>query len=205
MKNLILVILSVICAGKLVWLNWKHHYCAQDECDKFVPTKLSEIAVIKPKRCRENFDKILIFSDKKILFQFVANCNELIVLSAPKSIEFKGTSDLPAESVSDVLSATLGYSIDGSQVWDGLFVNDPFNTAKAVVSIVVEGADGLELKVITNLSVNQRNYSIFSVSWFLEIAFIQHRWWRNQLRRCPSQQSHGTQSPRNRRRPDRQS
>lgn len=129
-----------------------------------MPTKLSEIAVIKPKRCRENFDKILIFSDKKILFQFVVNCNELIVLSAPKSIEFKGTSDLPAESVSDVLSATLGYSIDGSQVWDGLFVNDPFNTAKAVVSIVVEGADGLELKVITNLSVNQRNYSIFSVS-----------------------------------------
>lgn len=74
------------------------------------------------------------------------HCNEFIVLSSPKTIEFKGNSDLPAESLSEVLSATLGYSVQSSHVWDGLFVNDPFNTAKSVVSIVVEGADDLKFK-----------------------------------------------------------
>lgn len=78
----------------------------------------------------------------------LATCNEFIVLNSPKSVEFKGTSDLPAESLSEVLSATLGFSVQPSKVWDGLFVNDPFNTAKAVVSIVVEGADNLSFKVI---------------------------------------------------------
>jgi renin receptor len=75
-----------------------------------------------------------------------ASCNEFIVLSSPKSIEFKGTSDLPAESLSEVLSATLGYSIQSSNIWDGLYVNDPFNTAKSVVSVVVEGAGDLSFK-----------------------------------------------------------
>lgn len=69
------------------------------------------------------------------------------MLSSPKTVEFKGNSDLPAESLSEVLSATLGYSVESSNVWDGLFVNDPFNTAKSVISIVVEGADDLKFKV----------------------------------------------------------
>lgn len=74
------------------------------------------------------------------------NCNQLIVLSSPKSVEFKGQSELPAESLSDVLAATLGYSIDGSQNFDGLFMTDPFSTAKSVVSVVVEGIDSLNFQ-----------------------------------------------------------
>lgn len=69
------------------------------------------------------------------------------MLSSPKSIEFKGTSDLPSESLSDVLAATLGYSINASPAWDGLFVNDPFSTAKSVVTVVIEGAEDLKFKV----------------------------------------------------------
>lgn len=166
MKNLILVILSVICAGKLIKLCWKtFSKCSTHEC----PTHLRNFSRNRcksAKRRREKFAKILIFSDKKILFIFLVNCSELIVLNTPKSIEFKGDSEVPAESLSSVLSATLGYSIDGLSSWDGLFVNDPFNAAKSVVSVVVEGVDSLNLQVITNLSGKKRNYSIFPVSWF---------------------------------------
>lgn len=85
------------------------------------------------------------------LSHLLVSCSEFIVLSSPKSVEFKGNSDLPSESLSEVLSATLGYSIQSSNVWDGLYVNDPFNTAKSVVSIVVEGADDLKFKVTIGL------------------------------------------------------
>jgi len=73
-------------------------------------------------------------------------CNEFIVLNTPKSIQFKGSSEIPAESLSEVLAATLGYSVQTSKIWDGLFINDPFNTAKSVVSIVIEGAEDLKFK-----------------------------------------------------------
>lgn len=65
---------------------------------------------------------------------------------------------MPSESLSDVLSATLGYSVQSSKVWDGLFVNDPFKTAKSVVSIVVEGVDDLSFKV--RLHISKYNYKI---------------------------------------------
>lgn len=74
------------------------------------------------------------------------SCNDFTVLNSPKSIDFKGTSSLPSESVSEVLAASLGYSVSGSK-WDGLYVNDPFNSAKGVVSIVVEGVEDLDFKV----------------------------------------------------------
>jgi hypothetical protein len=84
------------------------------------------------------------------------------VLSSPKSVEFKGNSDLPSESLSEVLSATLGYSIQSSNVWDGLYVNDPFNTAKSVVSIVVEGSDDLKFKVTICLRQKITQFSSIS-------------------------------------------
>lgn len=87
-------------------------------------------------------------------------CNEFIVLSSPKSVEFKGNSDLPAESLSDVLSAALGYSISSPLSWNGLFVNDPFNVAKSVVSVVVEGADDLKFQNAKsfNIAGNEVNF-----------------------------------------------
>jgi len=77
---------------------------------------------------------------------YAVSCNEFIVFDAPKSIEFKGSSELPSESLSEVLAATLGYSVESSPSWDGLYVNDPFNTAKSVVSVVVDGVDELSFK-----------------------------------------------------------
>lgn len=89
-------------------------------------------------------------------------CNEFIVLNTPKSIEFKGTSEIPAESLSEVLAATLGYSVQTSKIWDGLFVNDPFNTAKSVVTIVVEGGENLKFKVNNE---NELYDDFLSISW----------------------------------------
>lgn len=75
------------------------------------------------------------------------NCNELSILSSPKSVEFKGNSDLDSESLSDVFGAALGYSVEHKTNWDGLYVNNPFNTARGVIAVVVEGLDKVELNV----------------------------------------------------------
>lgn len=89
-------------------------------------------------------------------------CNEFIVLSSPKSVEFKGTSDLPSESLSDVLAAPLGFSIGDSAKFDGLFVKDPFSSAQAVVTVVVEGVDSLDFKV--NPSTEYDSVELHNVS-----------------------------------------
>lgn len=97
-----------------------------------------------------------------VISSFLVTCNEFIVLNTPKSIQFKGTSEIPAESLSEVLAATLGYSVQTSKIWDGLFINDPFNTAKSVVSIVIEGAEDLKFKVIRGKYFRSDiNYTIF--------------------------------------------
>lgn len=75
------------------------------------------------------------------------NCNELQILSSPKSVVFKGASSLPSSSLSEVLAATLGYSVNQpAESWDGLTLNDPFHLAHSVVAVVVEGAETLNFK-----------------------------------------------------------
>lgn len=83
-----------------------------------------------------------------IFFVISVSCSQLQILSSPKSVEFKAPNDLPSESLSDVLAATLGYSVSSSLKWNGLFINDPFNTADAVIAVVVEGAEQLKNDVI---------------------------------------------------------
>lgn len=75
-----------------------------------------------------------------------ATCNEFIVLNSPKSVEFKGSSDLHSESLTDILAAPLGFSIGDSAKFDGLFVKDPFSPAQSVVTVVVEGVESLDFK-----------------------------------------------------------
>lgn len=96
------------------------------------------------------------FSKWLIWFLLPVTCNEFIVLNSPKSVEFKGTSDLPSESLSDVLAAPLGFSIGDSAKFDGLFVKDPFSSAQSVVTVVVEGVDSLDFKV----SFSRKIYSV---------------------------------------------
>lgn len=52
------------------------------------------------------------------------------------------------EAVEDVIAASLGYSVptnDEVGYFDGLVINDPFNVAKGVVVVAVEGAGALDL------------------------------------------------------------
>lgn len=93
-----------------------------------------------------------------LLFHFYfpsVNGDQFIVLRSPKSLEFKGNSALSTETIQDVYSAALGYSVASKQpdtdTWEGLTVNDPFNTATGFVSIIVEGLDDIEFKVIIDL------------------------------------------------------
>jgi hypothetical protein len=54
---------------------------------------------------------------------------------------------LPADALSEVYTASLGYSINANSPWDGLHVDNPFHVAKAVFSVVVEDAEGLNFVV----------------------------------------------------------
>jgi renin receptor len=68
------------------------------------------------------------------------SCNELSILKSPKSVDFRGTTKVTSDSLADIFSAALGYSVESAHNdWDGLYVNDPFNLATGVVAVVVEG------------------------------------------------------------------
>lgn len=91
----------------------------------------------------------------------LVSCNDFIVLSSPKSIVFKGSSDLPSSTISEVFAASLGYSVYSTEPWDGLSVLDPFHTAKSVVSFVVEDASDLKFD-------NSKSYEITGNDFYFE-------------------------------------
>ncbi|ALC48044.1 VhaM8.9, partial [Drosophila busckii] len=64
---------------------------------------------------------------------------EFTVLNSPKAISFKGNSPLNSRYVGDVLYAAMGNAIVGDSDWSGLTINDPFNLAKGVIAIHVDG------------------------------------------------------------------
>jgi renin receptor len=74
-------------------------------------------------------------------FSVVALASRLTILKCPKSVSFKGNDRLESESLADVLAATLGYSVTHPSDWTGLYINDPFNPASAVVTVVVDGVE----------------------------------------------------------------
>lgn len=95
-------------------------------------------------------DNIIDFSRDSIFFLFLAHADQFIVVKAPKSLEFKSDSDILADNIQDVFSASLGYSVPtsmDSSNWDGLRVTDPFNVAEGLVSVIVDGLDSLDVKV----------------------------------------------------------
>jgi renin receptor len=93
----------------------------------------------------------------------IVSCNDFTILSSPKSIVFKGSSDLPSSAISEVFAASLGYSVYSTEPWDGLSVLDPFHTAKSVVSFVVEDANNLKFD-------NSKSFEITGNDFFFEDA-----------------------------------
>nr|CAD7450748.1 unnamed protein product [Timema bartmani] len=95
------------------------------------------------------------------LFVAVNGAGELLILHAPKSLQFEGSEPLDESLLREVYSGALGFSvsklanalvvlsstakdreIEGSK-WEGLKVLDPFHYPEAVVGIVVDGVPSL--------------------------------------------------------------
>lgn len=70
-------------------------------------------------------------------------------MQSPKSVLFKGSEKLESKSLGDVFAASLGYSVEHTSDWKGLFIADPFNTASGVVALVVDGIDRLRVDKAT--------------------------------------------------------
>lgn len=59
-------------------------------------------------------------------------------------MSFKGSDRLDSESLADVFSASLGFSVTHPSEWKGLYINDPFSPASGVVAIVVDGVNNFD-------------------------------------------------------------
>ncbi|XP_022220794.1 ATPase H(+)-transporting accessory protein 2 [Drosophila obscura] len=64
---------------------------------------------------------------------------ELTVLNSPKAITFKGNDALDSHYVGDVLYAAMGNAVAGDSNWSGMTINDPFELAKGVICVHVQG------------------------------------------------------------------
>lgn len=81
-----------------------------------------------------------IFKNKQTFkYSTVHAAGEFTVLNSPKAISFKGTDPLNSRDVGDVLYAAMGNAVVGDSDWSGLTINDPFNLAKGVIAVHVEG------------------------------------------------------------------
>lgn len=64
---------------------------------------------------------------------------EFSVLNYPKSVSFKGHDHLKESTIKEVFFATLGFSNSQFSNWRGLYINDPFDLAEGIATVVVEG------------------------------------------------------------------
>nr|CAD7397874.1 unnamed protein product [Timema cristinae] len=73
----------------------------------------------------------------------VNGAGELLILHAPKSLQFEGNEPLDESLLREVYSGALGFSVSKGSKWGGLKVLDPFHYPEAVVGIVVDGLPSL--------------------------------------------------------------
>lgn len=66
------------------------------------------------------------------------------ILNTPKALAFKGSEELSAEHVGQVLYAALGNDVSGIE-WSGMIVKDPFNMPEGLVVVSVQGLSSLGL------------------------------------------------------------
>ncbi|KAF2897437.1 hypothetical protein ILUMI_08737 [Ignelater luminosus] len=80
-----------------------------------------------------------------ITFYFAAvyGSGELTILHRPSSILFKGHDRLDESDLKEVYSAALGFSIEHSSTWPGMYLTDPFHLAEAIVTISIDGITDL--------------------------------------------------------------
>lgn len=85
---------------------------------------------------------------------FVALCvaavaaeGELQVLHSTDSLHFHGHERLSQDTLKEVLSASLGFTIEKGSDWKGLRILDPFQYSEAVAVLVVDGVKSLDSKL----------------------------------------------------------
>ncbi|XP_017776064.1 PREDICTED: renin receptor [Nicrophorus vespilloides] len=69
----------------------------------------------------------------------VYGAGEFSVLTHPGSTIFKGHDHIKESLLPEVYSAALGFTTEQNSNWQGMFLKDPFNLAKAIVTVAVDG------------------------------------------------------------------
>ncbi|XP_043504540.1 ATPase H(+)-transporting accessory protein 2 isoform X2 [Polistes fuscatus] len=70
---------------------------------------------------------------------------EFVVLRSPDSVSFYGNEEIEQSLLKEVFAASLGFTAKQRETWEGISITDPFSLPEAVVSIVVEGVDTLDI------------------------------------------------------------
>ncbi|KAF5305516.1 hypothetical protein FQA39_LY01607 [Lamprigera yunnana] len=78
-----------------------------------------------------------------LFINLVKGNGELRILSSPPGVLFKGHERLAESDLVEVYSAALGFTVEHSTSWTGLYITDPFNLATAIASIKIEGITSL--------------------------------------------------------------
>ncbi|CAB3235562.1 unnamed protein product [Arctia plantaginis] len=91
---------------------------------------------------------------------------EFRVLYNPPSLKFSRTAKTLESVLKEIISASLGLSVDENTEWKGLYVLDPFSTPEAAVTVFVDGVSdlgnntGLETKIFP-LTVDEYDPNIY--------------------------------------------
>jgi len=73
------------------------------------------------------------------LFASVYGSGEFTVLTYPESVVFKGHDHIKQCLLKEIYSAALGFTTEQDSNWQGMYMLDPFNLARAVVTVFVDG------------------------------------------------------------------
>nr|XP_012140295.1 PREDICTED: renin receptor isoform X2 [Megachile rotundata] len=79
------------------------------------------------------------------IFIAVAANGDFVVLHSPNSVLFHGNEEVEQSLLKEVLAAALGFTVKLRGVWSGISITDPFSLPEAVVAVVIEGIDSLDI------------------------------------------------------------
>lgn len=79
-----------------------------------------------------------------LLFATVYGAGELSILHHPSSLVFKGHDHVKESTLKEIYSASLGFSTEHYSNWQGLYIEDPFNLAEALVTVAVDGISSID-------------------------------------------------------------
>lgn len=68
---------------------------------------------------------------------------EFSVLHHPESLVFKGHDHVKESTLQEVYSAALGFSTEHYSNWHGLYIDNPFELAEAIVTIAIDGVSDI--------------------------------------------------------------